>query len=89
MNNPRRYEDDLFTEVGSKISSENVERMQQTDPSRAKFLSSLVKHKKLQLGGRRTKILNNNKNNNKKKYRSRSSSRRIYGKKNRKSMKRE
>ena len=85
MNNPRRYEDDLFTEVGSKISSENVERMQQTDPSRAKFLSSLVKHKKLQLGGRRTK----NSNNNKKKYRSRSSSRRIYGKKNRKSMKRE
>jgi hypothetical protein len=85
MNNPRRYEDDLFTEVGSKISSENVERMQQTDPSRAKFLSSLVKHKKLQLGGRRTKISNNNK----KKYRSRSSSRRRYGKKSRKSMKRE
>jgi hypothetical protein len=80
MNNPRRYEDDLFTEVGSKMSPENIERMQQTDPTRAKYLSTLVKHKKLQLGGRRT-------NKNKKKHR-KLSRRRTYSKKNKRSMKR-
>lgn len=80
MNNPRRYEDDLFTEVGSKMSPENIERMQQTDPTRAKYLSTLVKHKKLQLGGRRT-------NKNKKKHR-KLSRRRTYNKKNKMSMKR-
>jgi len=80
MNNPRRYEDDIFTEVGSKMSEENVERMGNTDRNRAKLLSTLVKHKKLQLGGRRT-------NKNKKKHR-KLSRRRTYSKKNRKSMKR-
>jgi hypothetical protein len=73
MNNPRRYEDDIFTEVGSKMSEENVERMGNTDRNRAKLLSTLVKHKKLQLGGRRT-------NKNKKKHR-KLSRRRTYSKK--------
>ena len=82
MNNPRRYEDDIFTEVGSKMSEENVERLGNTDRNRAKLLSTLVKHKKLQLGGRRT-------NKNKKKHRKLSRRRRHHhSKKNRKSMKR-
>jgi hypothetical protein len=79
MNNPRRYEDDIFTEVGSKMSEENVERMGNTDRNRAKLLSTLVKHKKLQLGGRTNK--------NKKKHR-KLSRRRTYSKKNRRFMKR-
>jgi len=82
MDNPRRYEDDLrFTEVGSKMSKENVERMESTDRNRAKLISTLVKLKQLQLGGRRT-------NKNKKKHKKLSRQRRHHSKKNRKSMKR-
>jgi hypothetical protein len=82
MDNPRRYEDDLRTEVGSKMSKENVERMQKTDPIRAKLLSTLVKEEKLKLGGRRT-------NKNKKKHKKLSRRRRHHhSKKNRKSIKR-
>jgi ABC-type Zn uptake system ZnuABC Zn-binding protein ZnuA len=82
------YYDDDYGKTGQEslssraISPENVKRMQETDPIRAKYLSTLVKEKKLKLGGRRT-------NKNKKKHKKLSRRRRHHhSKKNRKSIKR-
>ena len=61
------------------MSKENVLRMINTDPIRAKYFNKLRKSGQLQIGGRRT-------NKNKKKHKK--LSRRSSNKKNRKSMKR-
>ncbi len=71
-NNPLRYEDEFF-KVGNKMSPENAKRLQQTDPIRVKYLTALVKDRRIQLGGRKTRKTSLNKN--KKKY-NRSSQRR-------------
>lgn len=84
INNPRRYDDDLYTEIGSIKSPENVNqlhKLQKDNPSRAKFLGKLVTSNVLKLGGRSTKKMNKNK----KKYKLRCSR---CSKKNRKSTKR-
>jgi len=86
INNPRRYDDDVYNDkVGSITSPESANQLhsiQKRDPSRAKFLGKLVTSNVLQLGGRKRKGSNKNKNNNKK------LSRRRYSKKGRKSAKR-
>ena len=82
INNPRRYDDDFYTEIGSIKSPENVNqlhKLQKDNPSRAKFLGKLVTSNVLKLGGRTKKM-----NKNKRKYKLR---RNRYSKKNRKSIK--
>lgn len=64
INNPRRYDDDFYTEIGSIKSSENVNqlhKLQKDNPSRAKFLGKLVTSNVLKLGGRSTKKMNKHK----------------------------